>query len=113
MKTSSASRHSDAAVKPPPADAYAQHSNDVLSSMDSSLTGLTADEAAKRLVIYGHNQLPIVNGRHPLFRFLVQFHNALIYFLIAAALAALLLGHFVDAVVIVAVVLVNAIVGFV
>lgn len=113
MKTSSASRHTDAAVKPPLTSAYAQHSNDVLSLMDSSPTGLTAVEAAKRLVIYGHNQLPIVNGRHPLFRFLIQFHNALIYFLLAAALAALLLGHFVDAVVIVAVVLVNAIVGFV
>jgi magnesium-transporting ATPase (P-type) len=46
-------------------------------------------------------------------RFLAQFHNALIYFLLAAAVAATLLGHYVDAAVILAVVLVNAIVGFV
>ncbi|EHJ91790.1 Cation-transporting ATPase pma1 [Vreelandella boliviensis LC1] len=52
-------------------------------------------------------------GRHPLLRFLTHFHNALIYFLLAAAIAASLLGHFVDASVIVAVVLVNAVVGFV
>ena len=52
-------------------------------------------------------------GRHPLFRLLAQFHNALIYFLLAAALAALLLGHFVDSAVISAVVLVNALVGFI
>ena len=46
-------------------------------------------------------------------RFLAQFHNALIYFLLAAAVAAALLGHYVDAAVILAVVLVNAVVGFV
>ncbi|SBR51576.1 MULTISPECIES: HAD-IC family P-type ATPase [unclassified Halomonas] len=113
MNRPSAARHTDAPIQSQLADVHALHSDDVLSALNSSPTGLTAEEAASRLVIYGHNQLPVVDGRHPLFRFLVQFHNALIYFLLAAALAALLLGHFVDAVVIVAVVLVNAIVGFV
>jgi magnesium-transporting ATPase (P-type) len=46
-------------------------------------------------------------------RFAAQFHNPLIYFLLAAALGAGILGHGVDAAVIVAVVLVNALVGFV
>lgn len=70
---------------------------------------MTTDEAAKRFAIFGPNHLPKEGGRHPLFRFLAQFHNTLIYFLLAAALAALLLGHFI----IIAVVLVNAVVGFV
>ena len=47
-----------------------------------------------------------------LWRFVAQFNNALIYFLLAAAVAAWSLGHYVDAVVIVAVVVVNAIVGY-
>ena len=45
-------------------------------------------------------------------RFLAQFNNALIYFLLAAAVAAWVLGHRLDAAVIVAVVTINAIVGF-
>nr|WP_249325231.1 HAD-IC family P-type ATPase [Halomonas boliviensis] len=81
--------------------------------MKTSPSGLSVDEAARRLEKYGLNQLPAVAGRHPLLRFFAHFHNALIYFLLAAAVAASLLGHFVDASVIVAVVLVNAVVGFV
>src|SRR3546814_12861069 len=50
---------------------------------------------------------------HPALRFLAQFNSALIYFLLAAAVAAGVLGHLVDAGVILAVVLVNAIVGHV
>ena len=46
-------------------------------------------------------------------RVLLQFHNPLIYVLLAAAAATLLLGEYVDASVILAVVLVNALVGFV
>ncbi|WP_083570954.1 HAD-IC family P-type ATPase [Halomonas sp. QHL1] len=97
----------------PPEGVHAWHSDEVIAALETSLSGLTADEANKRLASYGRNQLPAVVGRHPLSRFFAHFHNALIYFLLAAALAASLLGHFVDATVIVAVVLVNAVVGFV
>ncbi len=75
--------------------------------------GLGNDEVASRLERHGRNELPEAKGRHPIFRFLAQFNNALIYFLLAGAVAALFLGHFVDAGVIVAVVVVNAVVGFV
>jgi magnesium-transporting ATPase (P-type) len=75
--------------------------------------GLTAREAAERLRTSGPNELPQALGVHPVVRFLAQFNNALIYFLIAAAVATALLGQFVDTTVIVAVVIVNAIVGFV
>jgi len=46
-------------------------------------------------------------------RFLAHFHSALIYSLLAAAIAASLLGHAVDAVVILCIVVINAVVGFV
>ncbi|WP_404377604.1 cation-transporting P-type ATPase [Vreelandella aquamarina] len=94
-------------------DAHARRSEDVLAALDTSTAGLTVGEAKRRLATYGHNRLPAVAGRHPLLRLLSQFHNALIYFLLAAALAASLLGHFIDAFVIAAVVLVNALVGFI
>lgn len=113
METATATRNT---VSPPdsqPMDVHARPVEEVLASLESSPAGLTRDEATRRQVKYGRNQLPAVAGRHPLFRLLAQFHNALIYFLLAAAVAASLLGHFVDAAVIVTVVAVNAVVGFV
>ena len=103
----------DLSSESPSLQVHARHADDVLTDLETSPSGLTVDEAARRLDKYGRNQLPAVAGRHPLLRFLAHFHNALIYFLLAAAVAASLLGHFVDASVIIAVVLVNAVVGFV
>lgn len=103
----------DLSSESPSLQVHARYADDVLTGLESSPSGLTVEEAARRLDKYGRNQLPAVAGRHPLLRFLAHFHNALIYFLLAAAVAAALLGHFVDASVIVAVVLVNAVVGFV
>lgn len=85
----------------------------LFSAFGTSPDGLTAEEAAGRLATQGPNSLPEAPRRHPLLRFLAQFNNTLIYFLLASAVAAWSLGHHVDAAVIVAVVMVNAIVGFV
>ena len=86
---------------------------EVLAVLETSAEGLDAAEAAHRLIVNGPNQLPAPPRTHPVLRFLAHFNNMLIYFLLAAAAAAGFLGHFVDAGVIVAVVLINAIVGFV
>ena len=75
--------------------------------------GLDPAEAARRLASTGPNQLAVASRTNPLFRFLAQFNNILIYFLLAAATAAGLLGHLIDAAVILAGVLINATVGFV
>ncbi len=98
-------------VKAPVMQAYARAPDQVLAAFDSSATGLTTGEAVRRLEQYGPNELPAAPRRHPIFRFLSQFNNALIYFLMAGALAAAILGHTIDASVIIVVVLVNAIVG--
>ena len=92
---------------------HALPAEEVVSALGSYPSGLSAQEAAQRLRKHGPNALPPPTGRHPVFRFLAQFNSALIYFLLAGAGAAWALGHFVDAGVIVAVVLINAIVGFV
>jgi cation-transporting P-type ATPase F len=75
--------------------------------------GLGSEEAARRLAEVGPNVLPRVARRGPVLRFLLQFHNPLIYVLLVAAVATMLLGDVVDASVILAVVLINAAIGFV
>ncbi len=85
---------------------------EVLAALKTSAEGLDAAEAVRRLQVNGPNQLPAPPRPHPVLRFLAQFNNMLIWFLLAAAAAAGFLGHFVDAGVIVAVVVINAIVGF-
>jgi magnesium-transporting ATPase (P-type) len=101
------------AVNETVAQAHARAAHEVLAGLGSTLRGLEMAQAAERLAKHGPNELPQAEARHPLARFAAQFHNPLIYFLLAAALGAWLLGHGVDAAVIVAVVLVNALVGFV
>lgn len=76
-------------------------------------TGLSADEAAERLQRCGRNQLPAPRRRSGLQRFMLQFHNVLIYVLLAAGIVTLFLGHFIDSGVIFGVVVINAIIGFV
>jgi magnesium-transporting ATPase (P-type) len=86
---------------------------DCLRALESSAEGLSATEAARRLVEHGRNQLPEGGSRGPVRRFLAQFHNVLIYVLLAAAAVTGALQHWVDTGVILAVVLANAVIGFV
>lgn len=81
--------------------------------LDVDAAGLSSLAAAARLQRYGPNTLPASGSQNPVLRFIAHFNSALIYFLFAAAAAAFALGHAVDGGVILAVVLVNAIVGFV
>ncbi len=85
----------------------------VFDSQKTSAAGLTKTEADKRLAEYGPNRLPEVKTRGLLLRFLCQFHNVLIYVLVAAGLVTALLGHWLDASVIFGVVTLNALIGFV
>ncbi len=99
---------------PPAAPAWhAKSAETALESLATTPNGLTAREAARRLAEQGPNRLPEPKGRGPLLRFLYQFHNVLIYVLMAAGLVTATLGHWVDAGVIFGVVLVNALIGMV
>ncbi len=74
--------------------------------------GLTSAEAKARLAKYGYNEIKF-KGESTLLRFLRQFRNPLIYVLLAAAVTTAVLGMWLDSSVIMAVVLANAIIGFV
>ncbi|MFT7373048.1 MAG: magnesium-transporting ATPase (P-type) [Oleiphilaceae bacterium] len=82
-------------------------------NLHTSVTGLEQDEAIKRLATYGPNRLPQAIRRNAFTRLLLQFHNILIYVLIASAMITGLLEHWIDTSVILAVVIANAIIGFV
>jgi calcium-translocating P-type ATPase len=92
---------------------HATPAADCLANLGTTPDGLTATEAARRLVKYGPNRLPDVQSRGQVVRFLLQFHNVLIYVLIGAAVVTGSLQHWVDTSVILAVVLANAVIGFI
>ncbi|TNE77210.1 MAG: cation-transporting P-type ATPase [Gammaproteobacteria bacterium] len=84
---------------------------EVLSALDTTLQGLSEAEAAKRRDRHGLNCLPEAAKQGLAIRFLRQFHNILIYVLLGSACITSLLGHLIDTGVILAVVLVNAVIG--
>ena len=94
-------------------EAHASAIDDTLDRLDTSAEGLSAIEAARRLAEHGPNRLPEAKERNVVLRFLSHFHNVLIYVLLGAAVVTALLQHWVDTGVILAVVIVNAIIGFV
>ncbi len=76
-------------------------------------TGLDQVEVEKRREKFGSNTLTLKKGKGPLLRFLLQFHQALVYILLVAIGVKIYLGDWVAAGVIFGVVLLNAIIGFV
>lgn len=85
----------------------------VLAQLQSTAAGLSSGEARERLQQQGPNALPAAASRSMLARFLSQFNNLLIYVLLGSAVVTALLQHWVDTGVILAVVLINAVFGFV
>ena len=75
--------------------------------------GLGAEEAGSRLDEYGRNEIPKGKKRSAWMRLLMQFHNVLIYVLIVAAVITALMDHWIDTWVILAVVILNALIGFI
>ncbi|MCJ8517391.1 hypothetical protein ABID21_000143 [Pseudorhizobium tarimense] len=92
---------------------HARPPEDRFTALASGPQGLTDSEAKQRLAAYIPNQLPTAAGPGPLRRSLLQFHNVLIYVLVAAAGVTWALQHWVDTGVILAVVLANAVIGFI
>ena len=74
--------------------------------------GLDSAQAASRLKEYGPNLLPMGKKQSAFMRFLLQFNNVLVYVLIGAGLLKFALGLWLDASIILAVVFLNALLGF-
>jgi magnesium-transporting ATPase (P-type) len=91
---------------------HALQQQDVLHALDTDVSGLGTEEAKRRLEVHGANLLPAAPKRSPVVRFLSQFHNILIYVLLASAAVTGIMQHWIDTGVILAVVFGNAVVGY-
>jgi magnesium-transporting ATPase (P-type) len=90
---------------------HARQTEQALAALQASLAGLSSREAAERLQQHGPNRLEMVEGPGLWRRVLAQFNNLLIMVLLAAVVVTALIGHTLDAGVILAVVLFNVLIG--
>ena len=79
----------------------------------STKDGLAVGEASTRLQKYGPNRLPEGKKRGPLMRFISQFNNILVYVLLGAGFTKMMLGLWIDASIILGVVILNGLLGFI
>ena len=91
---------------------HSQSAEEALAHLGSSATGLSAQEAAQRLAADGPNELKEGKRISSVQVFLGQFKSLIIWILIAAGVISGLLGERVDAIAILAIVVLNAVIGF-
>jgi|688.fasta_scaffold61667_2 magnesium-transporting ATPase (P-type) len=93
---------------------HATDAGAVLAELETDFQqGLSTGDISRRLEEYGANELPTAPRDSWLKRFFLQFHNVLIYILLAAAVGTALLQEWIDTGVILGVVLINALIGVV
>ncbi len=85
----------------------------VMHELETPADGLSPEEARKRLAEFGPNQLEVQAGPRPWQRFLAQFKSPLVAILGVSAVVAFFVGKPFDVWVIVAVLLLNAVIGFI
>ncbi len=86
---------------------------EVLNQLHTTQNGLNDSEANKRLLEYGENELKQTNPISPLKIFIDQFKNFLVVILIIASIIAIAVGELLDGSLIIAIVVANAVFGFV
>jgi magnesium-transporting ATPase (P-type) len=91
---------------------HALDSSEVISKLNSSESGLSINEAANRLSVYGLNKISRKSGDSILVLIWRQINNPLIWVLLGATLLAIILGKITDGLVVLAVVVINTIIGF-
>jgi len=92
--------------------AYKKSITEVLSELKTDECGLTEQEAEERLQRYGDNTLQTSVTINPFLIFINQFKNFIIYILLFAVCFSLLIGEYVDSLIILTIVLLNAFIGF-
>ncbi|MCX7913622.1 MAG: cation-translocating P-type ATPase [Thermodesulfovibrionales bacterium] len=87
--------------------------DEVLTELNTTPNGLTHSDAEKRLQLYGPNELKVKKKKTPFMMFLDQFKDFLIIVLILAGIIAAIVGKPTDVAAILAIVILNAIIGFI
>ncbi len=85
---------------------------EALAELGSSPSGLSASEATRRLTANGPNQLAETHRSSPLWILLGQFKSLIVWILIGAGILSGILGDLTDAIAILAIVVLNAAIGF-
>ncbi|HPZ18013.1 MAG TPA: cation-transporting P-type ATPase, partial [Fervidobacterium sp.] len=93
------------------ANFYSKKVEEVLAELKTSLSGLSSQEAQKRLSEHGFNELQEKKEETLLQMFIDQFKDFMIVILIIAAVVSAFVGEFTDAIVIIAIVILNALLG--
>jgi len=91
---------------------YNISAEETLKQLDSSADGLSLQEAARRLATDGLNELKEVKKNNALHIFFSQFKSLIIWILIVAGIISGALGETIDAIAILAIVILNAVIGF-
>jgi Ca2+-transporting ATPase len=96
-------------------DSYWKLETDELTKLiqTDAATGLTIEEAEKRLKQYGPNQLAAKKGRSPWSIFFAQFNSIIICILFAAAIVSGFLKEWVDSLAICGIIILNSVLGFI
>lgn len=87
--------------------------DETLEFLGTSARGLNSSESEVRQKEYGKNQLEEKKKRHVVIQFLKQFTDFMVLILLAASVISGVVGDLTDTIVILAIVVLNAIVGFV
>ncbi len=91
---------------------HSKTKEDILKEFNTSNKGLSQEEAQKRLLKYGKNVLKKTHKLNPIKIIFEQFKSFLIYILLIAVIVSFLIGNLIDAIVILAIVILNASIGF-
>ncbi|MBO3274618.1 cation-transporting P-type ATPase [Pseudomonas schmalbachii] len=97
----------------PPRPWHTLSAERIQEALECDLAGLDQAQVQQRRERYGENRLAPPRRRSALRRLLLQFHNILLYVMMAAALVTAVLGYWVDTSVLFAAVLINAVIGFI
>ena len=97
----------------PEQDWHTLKAEDVLKHLEVHESGLTSEEAAKRLAHYGENQLHETPRPGFLAMLWEQLNNFVVILLIIASIISALLGDYVEAAAIMAIVVLNSVLGIV
>lgn len=94
-------------------DAYSLDSKDALDFYKTTLDGLSDDESLSRTAKYGPNNLKNLKKNPIIFKFFAQFKDLMIILLVVSAGIALYLGDVRTFIILIAIVIINALIGFV
>jgi len=92
---------------------YTHSAAEVLQEMQTSENGLTFSEAAARLKACGENILEEKEKISPLRILIDQFNSPVVWILLAALVISFFIGEKIDAIVILAILIINAVLGFI